>query len=323
MGRLRFASASLAVALILVASSSRADEPMKKHDITIDDYFTLAFISELAISPDGKSVAYAEGRWQSSTDDRKADLWVADAGTGEATRLTYDRAGCSSLRWGSDSKQIYFAAGRKREGVSGPPYDGKTQVWRIPVGGGEPLAITQVPGGIDRFGIAGDGRMLFYSTSRQEAGGEWASLRQQFGNVQYGHGKDELTEIYKLDLRNWRAEKVAGVKKAVSEMAVAADGRRLALITAPEDKVLSFEGSSAVEILEVATRSSQALPDALWRAQAPSPYGRLNSLAWSKNGRSLAFVIAFDGYPSEIIIARWNGNRKAPLGRRATLKGGA
>lgn len=102
--------------------------------------------------------------------------------------------------------------------------------------------------------------------------------------------------------------KVASLKKAVSELAVASDGRRLALITAPEDKALSFEGHSAVEILDVASGTMTTLPDELWRARAPSLYGRLNSLAWSRDGRSLAFVIAFDGYPSEIMIARWDGH---------------
>jgi len=308
MSRLRLAPAGLAIVLLLMASSLRAGEPARTHDITIDDYFTLAFVPEQEISPDGKSVAYAEGCWQSSTNDRKVDLWMADVGTGEATRLTFDRAGYSGLQWSPDSQQIYFVAARKRDGASEPPRDGKTQVWRLPLGGGEPLAVTRVPDGIDRFGITGDGRTLFYTTSRQEAGGEWKSLRQQFDKVQYGHGQDVFTEIYKLDLRNWRVEKVTTLKKAVSEMAVAPDGQRLALITAPENKVLSWEGNSSVEILDIATGTTKILPDEQWRAKAPSPYGRLNSLVWSKDGRSLAFVIAFDGYPSEVIVARWGDN---------------
>jgi dipeptidyl aminopeptidase/acylaminoacyl peptidase len=308
MSLFRFARAGFAVVLLLTGSSLLADEQLKRHEITIDDYFTLAFISEQMISPNGKSVGYAEGRWQSSTNDRKTDLWVADVGTGEAIRLTFDRAGYSGLQWAPDSQHIYFVAARKRDGASGPPYDGKTQVWRLSVGSGEPLAITRVAGGIDRFGIMGDGRTLFYTTSRQEAGGEWTSLRQQFDNVQYGHGQDDLTDVYKLDLRNWRAEKIASLKKGVSEMAVAPDGRRLSLITAPEDKVLSFEGNSKVETLDVASGTLKTLPDELWRAKAASPYGRLNSLVWSKDGQSLAFVIAFDGYPSQIIVARWEGN---------------
>ncbi len=80
------ARAGLIVLLVLVTPALRAGEPARTHDITLDDYFTLAFIAEQAISPDGNSVAYAEGRWQSTTNDRKTDLWVADSGTGEATR---------------------------------------------------------------------------------------------------------------------------------------------------------------------------------------------------------------------------------------------
>jgi dipeptidyl aminopeptidase/acylaminoacyl peptidase len=189
MSLFRFARAGFAVVLLLMGSSLLVYEQLKRHEITIDDYFTLAFSSEQMISPNGKSVGYAEGRWQSSTNDRKTDLWVADVGTGEAIRLTFDRAGYSGLQWAPDSQHFYFVAARKRDGASGPPYDGKTQVWRLSVGGGEPLAITRVAGGIDRFGIMGDGRTLFYTTSRQEAGGEWTSLRQQFDNVQYGHGR--------------------------------------------------------------------------------------------------------------------------------------
>src|SRR5207253_6311359 len=29
---------------------------------------------------------------------------------------------------------------------------------------------------------------------------------------------------------------------------------------------------------------------------------------WSRDSRALAFVIAFDGYPSEVILARWPGS---------------
>jgi dipeptidyl aminopeptidase/acylaminoacyl peptidase len=300
----------LAIALLMVAPGLRASEPARTHDITLDDYFTLATIIEQAISPDGQMVAYNEARWQASTDDRKTDVWVVGAKSGEATRLTFDRAGYLGLKWAPDCKSIFAAAARKGVGAGGPPVDGTTQVWRLPAGGGEPAPVTQVPGGIGRFEVTGNGHTLFYLTSRREAeaAGPWTALRQQFARVQYGHGQEDRTEIHRLDLRIWRTEKVATLNKAVSELAVTPDGQRLALITAPEDKVLSFEGRSAVEILDVASGTLKALPDDLWRARAPSPYGRLTSLAWSRDGRSLAFDIAFDGYPSEILIARWESH---------------
>ena len=84
--------------------------------------------------------------------------------------------------------------------------------------------------------------MLYYTTSRNQIEGEWATLRKEFDKLEYGHGKEPLTEITRLDLVSWRAQKVAEVKRAVAEMAVAPDGRRVALVTAPANKVASFEG---------------------------------------------------------------------------------
>ena len=68
-----------------------------KKTITIDDYFTQADIFDLAQGEN--AVAYTEGRWQKSTDDRKTDLWIALTGRPEKDknesknrRLTFDRA---------------------------------------------------------------------------------------------------------------------------------------------------------------------------------------------------------------------------------------
>src|SRR5271168_4525351 len=95
--------------LFLALASARAEAPKRDHDITVDDYFSLATIFDCAISGDGKLVAYTEGRWQRATDDRKTDLWVADAAEpGTVRRLTSDRANDRSPRWAPDGKTIYF-----------------------------------------------------------------------------------------------------------------------------------------------------------------------------------------------------------------------
>lgn len=300
-------SAVLATLLALATlAPARADDPAPTHDIALDDYFTLATLFEAVISPDGRTVAYTEARWQESTNDRKADLWVVDAAGGAATRLTFDRAGYHSLCWSPDSAMIYVVAGRKREGAAAP-FDGKAQVWRIPRAGGEMHPVTQVADGVGPYALRGDGLALYYLSSAQPPRDEWSKLRGDFKDVQYGHASTEKTEVHRLDLDTWRTEKMAEVAKAASEFDVAPDGSRLALITAPENKVSSFEGKSVVEVYDVATGQWTTLPDELWRAQAPSPYGRLNSLHWSPDGRTLAFIIGFDGYPSELLTARFEG----------------
>jgi dipeptidyl aminopeptidase/acylaminoacyl peptidase len=98
---------------------------------------------------------------------------------------------------------------------------------------------------------------------------------------------------------------VCDLPRAVSELAVSPDGRRIALITAPENNTSSFEGKSDVQILNLADGSVSTLPDDLWRKEAPTASGELDSLAWARDGRCLAFRLTFNGYPSEIILARW------------------
>src|SRR5579885_270041 len=144
--------AAFAVALLLThpASAQRA-----RHDVTPEDYFSLAAVTDLAVSPDGKHVAYCDARWQASTDDRKADLWVVptDGKTGP-TRLTGDRANDRHPRWSADGKAVYVLANRKREAEKKPPYDGTSQVWRVPLDGGEPRPVTRVEGGLTGFDYA-------------------------------------------------------------------------------------------------------------------------------------------------------------------------
>lgn len=287
---------------------TQAPAPKRTHDITIDDYFTQADIFQIARSPDILHVAYTEGRWQKATDDRKTDLWVVNTINRESRRLTFDRANDRSPQWGPDNKTIYFAGNRKRADEKNAPYNGKTQVWRIGVGGGELVAITRVPDGIADFRLAGDGRALFYITHGEAVTGSFENLRKEFKHIQYGHGIEKQSQVWKLDLQSFRAEKIVDDKRYIHEMAVSPDGRRLAMITAPDDKIVSFEGKSRVDIYDFTTKKIMPLPDKVFRADAPSPYAWLDKLAWSQDGKALAFNAVFDGYPARIVVARWTEN---------------
>jgi len=287
---------------------AQAPAPTRNHDVTIDDYFTQADIFQIASAPNLLYVAYTEGRWQKATDDRKTDLWVIGRLSGTARRLTFDRANDRSPQWAPDSKTIYFAGNRKRTDEKNAPYNGKTQVWRIGLSGGEPVAITRVPDGIADFRLAGDGKSLFYITHAEAVSGPFLKLRKEFKHIQYGHGIEKHSQVWKLDLQSFRAEKIVDDKRYIHELAVSPDGRRLAMITAPDDKVISFEGKSRVDIYDFATKKIASLPDKVFRADAPSPYAWLDKPAWSQDGNALAFNAVFDGYPARIVVARWKND---------------
>jgi dipeptidyl aminopeptidase/acylaminoacyl peptidase len=298
-------------ALTLLAAwfcAGRGEGPARDHDITVADYFTQAELFEVAVSPDGKWVAYSEGRWQESSNDRRSDLWIAEVATQQVRRLTFDRASDHSLKWSADGKWLYFAGTRQRDGEKKPPYDGKTQVWRLPPRGAEPTAVTRVEGGIGQFELAGNGETIFYTTEKESIDGPWKEMKQRYKDLHYGDGINKFTRVWKLNLESWRAELVLDGRRVVREMAATPDGHRLALITTPDEKVVSFEGQSQVDIFDVRAKRSTTLPNKTFRADAPSPFGWLERLAWSPDGTELAFTVIFDGYPAEVLIAEWMNN---------------
>ena len=291
----------LACGIWLVASATVwAAEP--PHDVTLDDYFSLAMVTQLAVSPDGQYAAYCEARWQQSTDDRKTELWVVATGADpQPRRLTFDRASSRLPQWSADGRTIYFLAERKREAEKKPPLDGKTQVWRIGLDGGEPQPVTQVEGGITGYGLAASADQLYYSvdasTTDEDA---FSKLRKQFSALEYQQGKRTVSEVWRLDLKTWRAEKVTAEKRYVREFAVTADGKRVAMISAADDSVLKSEGESRVDVWEDGRVTTP--PTDVYRAKAPSPHAWLESLAWSPDGQRFAFCAIFDAYPAEIVV---------------------
>jgi dipeptidyl aminopeptidase/acylaminoacyl peptidase len=295
-----------ALLLLVPLGGACAQETLRTHDITIDDYFSMSLLTASAIAPDGKHVAYSEARWQKSTGDRKSDLWIVDTKTPKPRKLTFDRCNPRNIVWSGDGKAIYFLANRKRDAEKHPPFDGKTQVWRLtPAGAFD--AVTEVEGGVEAFALAGDGRHLFYVTHYDHVEDEWKGLREKFSSIDYGHGINKVSRVWKLDLESWRTEKIVDAKRFIYEIAVTPDAQKLAMITAPDDRVVHFEGKSRVDVFFPANKGTVTVPDKIYRVDHPSPYAWIEHLAWSHDGTHLAFNAIWDGYPAEIVVAEWKG----------------
>ena len=145
--------------LIACYTDVRAQAPAAKRAITIDDYFTQADLFQVAYAP--KWIAYTEGRWQESTDDRKADLWIVPTTGGPSKRLTADRCSARAPQWAGTT--LYYLANHKREAEKRPPHDGKAQVWRIdPANPGSREAVTRVDAGIEAYEVSRNGKYLYY-----------------------------------------------------------------------------------------------------------------------------------------------------------------
>lgn len=292
----------LSLLILLLGSTGFAE---RTHDITVDDYFTQAYIAESRVSPDGKLAAYVELRWRDKSDGRAAELWTVAIPSGERRRLTFEDGGKSTPQWSPDSKWIYFAGRFKRDGEKGAPHDGSNQIWRVAADGSRLTPLTRVKDGIAAFELADDASALHYTVHKEHVIDEWRTLRNEFKkDVTFGHGIHQVSELRRLDLTSWREETLVDANRYIRYFAVAPKSGRIAMMTIEDELLINNEGRSRVDVYDPATREITTLPDKLWRADAPSPYGWLENPAWSSDGEMLAFSIGFDGYPAELFLAR-------------------
>lgn len=293
----------LATMLLVPQFALAADPPARTHDITLDDYFTLGTMTQCETSPDGRFVVYQELRWEGQSEGRNADLWLVDLTTGQPRRLTFDKAGEQSPTWSPDSRFIYFSASDKRGGDTTAPYNGKQQVWRIGVDGGEPFAVTRLDDNVGSFLLSDDGRFLYYTQASEQTDDDWKSLRSSHKSLQYGHGITKFTQVWRLDLTAWRAEKMIDDRRVVTDMALSPDGKRMAMLTVPDDELIHKEGWSRLDVCDLASRKIAVVTPDGWRKSHPSPYGWLDGVQWSGDSQAVAFTVSFDGYPARILLA--------------------
>ena len=297
--------AFVTIAVIGVAPAQDRSQPL-----TPDDYASVAAVTEIALSPQGKHVAYCEARWDAVEDVRKTDLWVvATHGRNAPRRLTFDRANDRHPKWSADGSYIYVLGNRKRANETAPPYDGKTQVWRIPAEGGEPFAVTRVPGGVAAYDLApkGSGGVFYTVDATSTDDDAFAKLRAKH-KADYGHGTRKVSEVYRLDLDTWHAKKIINENRYVRDLAVTANGNRVAMVTAADDTVIRSEGGSRVDVWDWDTGMTSRADDS-WKDTAASPYPWLEELAWNPEGTQLAFCTIFDAYPAEVVVQTWDGGK--------------
>ncbi len=284
--------------------------------LTIDDYFSLDSASVRDVSSDGNRALLGVGRWNEDADGMQWDLWEVDLRSGQPHRLTFDRGSEWSATYGADGA-IWFL-GTDDRGDDHPPTDGSRQVFRFLDGSATP--VTAVQDGVSSFELSQDGSALFVSRDvEHRLDDAFAELRKTHADdIAYGHGVQQIGAIDRYDTTTWRRESVYSGDRVVVEFSLSPDASMLALVTTPDEELIHKEGWSHVELVDVATGTVERLDDALWRAEAPSPFGWLFGLTWSDDG-ALAHRVDFDGHPGEQFVTTFSPTQTRRVARSSDV----
>jgi dipeptidyl aminopeptidase/acylaminoacyl peptidase len=129
-----------ALALSCLAGLAGAAQPPAAEPtlpFTVQDMVRMERISEVAVAPDGKRVAYTQRTTDMEANKGRTGVWLLDTGKRGATplRLTDGGPNSGAAEWSKDGKFIYFLSNRS----------GTNQVWRISSSGTGPRGNTPVP----------------------------------------------------------------------------------------------------------------------------------------------------------------------------------
>jgi Tol biopolymer transport system component len=112
-----------------------------------------AFVSTYRCDRAGTRVVWGRAE-QGAPFYQPSDLWIADVATGKARRLTTDRRRNSYPAFTPDGKSLVFASARG---------GGVTNLWELPLGGGEPVQLTFGDGNDLLPDVSPDGTMVAFS----------------------------------------------------------------------------------------------------------------------------------------------------------------
>jgi dipeptidyl aminopeptidase/acylaminoacyl peptidase len=165
------------------ATPTRAAAPDGARAFDVQDLVRLDRISEPAVSPDGKRVAYTLRTVEMESNQVRTGIWLLETRKRDAApvRLTDLAANSNSAEWSGDGRFIYYLSDR----------GGSTQVWRSGPEG-ELLQITNLPLDVGSFRVSPKADRLLVSLEVFADCADLACTKQRLvaaaRNTAHGHG---------------------------------------------------------------------------------------------------------------------------------------
>lgn len=278
----------LTVAIILLATPAAA----QTRALAVDDIFNIREVRDPQRSPDGKWVAYTVTTAVRETDKNNTDLWMVSWDGTQHVQLTSTPEGESSPRWSPDNKYLSFISSRQGAKAG--------QVWLLDRAGGEAVRVTDIKGGVSEHAWSPDGTRLALVVKDPDPGADDVDDtaaekekktprplvidRYRFKADGDGFLRGERSHIYLFDVATRKAEILTpGVFEETSP-AWSPDGQRIAFVRVHGEGDVDRMPNSDLFVAD-------ARPGGPLRRLTSSTAGESGPLAWSPDGRQIAYLL--------------------------------
>jgi dipeptidyl aminopeptidase/acylaminoacyl peptidase len=254
----RLLAAACLMGIAGTTSAAQVPEAASPQPFTVQDLVRLERISEPAVSPDGKQVAYTLRTTDMDANKGRMSIWLLDTHKRNASpvRLTDLAASATSAAWSADGTFVYFLSNRS----------GSSQVWRMDARhwapGTEPQQVTQLPLDVGSFRVSPTADRLLVSIEVFIDCADLACTQNHLDAVSHSPAHGVLYD--KLFARHWDTW---------------SDGRRSQLFS------LTLDASG------VATGTPLNLTQGIDGDVPGKPFGGREDFAISADGRQVAFSV--------------------------------
>ena len=126
--------------------------PAGRQRLTPQALWEMKRLGSPQLSPDGRSVVFTVQEWSIAKNKSTTNLWLADVASGATRRLTSAAVSDTSPQWDPQGRRLAFVAKRGE--------DENAALYVMPVDGGEPQQIVELPFAVSAPRFMPDGRSL-------------------------------------------------------------------------------------------------------------------------------------------------------------------
>ena len=263
---------------------------------------------ELAVAPDGHSVAYLKRQTDWKNNEFVWQLWLVGV-DGHERQLTRGRKSVGPPQWSPDGRWLGFVADRepnaigtlagKKTNAEEGAAPARRQVWLIAPDGGEAWQATEAPTDVQQFHFSPDGRVIVFSAMAPESAAS-RKRTERFAEFEVVDRDFRQTQLFSIDVSNAiaRTTPVAAQRLLndprlnVSTFAISPDGSQVAFAAARSPRLADLKDQD-VYLLDAAV----ARPPVRVVAFEDAPDSADADPAFSPDGRRLAFT-TFLGHPN-------------------------
>ena len=225
---------------------------------TVDDLVNMERVGSPALSPDATRVVYTVRSTDMGKNRGQTQLWMVDLRAAKPVprRLTNASASSSEPEWSPRGDAVYFLSTRS----------GSSQVWRLPLAGGEAERVTDLPLDVDNFRVAPGGDRLALSLAVYRDCADLACTKARLDAT----AKDKASgRVYdRLFVRHWDTW---------------SDGRNAVLYSAPIDA----SGHITAEPASLSGTLDGDVPS--------KPFGDRTEYRFSPDGKTIVFSARLAG----------------------------